>query len=48
VKNIGLLQLLLAHDAEAAQSTVDTHREKLAVVVVKAHTLDLLGVSLHF
>ena len=49
MQDVCLLQLrrLLLH-REACKSSVDTNREKLGVVVVKAHALDLLSVGLHF
>ena len=49
MQEVCLLQLrrLLLH-REACKSSVDTNREKLGVVVVKAHALDLLSVGLHF
>lgn len=41
-------QFILVFDAEAGEDAVDANREKLAVVVVKTHSFDLLRVSLDF
>ncbi len=35
-------------DTEAGEGAVDSNREKLAVVVAEAHTLDLLRMCLNF
>ena len=47
---LGVRSLLRDHfgilDAEACKCTIDADTEQLAVVVVKAHSLDLLRVSL--
>ena len=42
---VGLFVLVL--HAETCKSTIDTNREELAVIIVQAHPLDLLRVSLH-
>ena len=42
---IGLFVLVL--HAETCKCTIDTNREELAVVIVQAHSLDLLRVSLY-
>ena len=34
--------------AETGERAIDTNREELAVIVVKAHPFDLLRVCLHF
>ena len=39
---------VLVFHAEACKCTIDANRKELAVVVVQAHPLDLLRVSLHF
>ena len=53
-RNTGLLLMLfnglfvLIFHAETCKCTIDADREEFAVVVVQAHPLDLLRVSLHF
>ena len=47
-KSLGLQPSILILNTETGKSSVNTNREKLAVVVVEAHALDLLRVSLNF